>query len=59
MITFNMAFRFLADDFRGDTCYKISYPDQNLRRCRTQLALVAEMEKNRDKLEAIGRKYFG
>lgn len=37
--------RFLMDHIDGDTYYNISYVGQNLDRSRTQLALVADMER--------------
>ena len=43
-ITTEQAVRFLADYIEGDPYYKISYPEQNLDRARTQLKLVSDME---------------
>jgi len=37
MMTYIMALRFLADFLRGDTYYRIHYPDHNLVRARNQL----------------------
>lgn len=48
-----MATRFLTDFLQGDTYYKIHHPSQNLDRCRNQLKLVAELESERPRLEAI------
>jgi hypothetical protein len=58
IITYNMGIRFLADYLRGDTYYRISYPDQNLVRCKTQFKLVEEMEKNWDALNSILKGYL-
>ena len=44
IITLENAVRFLTDYLEGDTYFHIAFPDHNLRRTRTQLALVAEME---------------
>jgi Ser/Thr protein kinase RdoA (MazF antagonist) len=40
MMTYIMALRFLADYLRGDTYYRIQYPDQNLVRAQNQLRLL-------------------
>ena len=37
--------RFLTDYLQGDVYYTIHRPEHNLDRCRTQFALVADMEK--------------
>lgn len=44
-ITLEQGIRFLTDYLQGDTYYQTSREGQNLDRCRTQLALVADMEK--------------
>ncbi|MFP4380481.1 MAG: phosphotransferase enzyme family protein [Candidatus Sumerlaeia bacterium] len=49
--------RFLTDYLRGDIYYKTDYPQQNLDRCRTQIALVRSMETQRDNIAAIVRNY--
>ena len=45
VITSEDGIRFLADYVNGDTYYSTSYPGQNLDRCRTQLTLLAAMER--------------
>ena len=45
VITAEDGIRFLMDHINGDTYYNIYYPGQNLDRARTQLALLADMEK--------------
>ena len=45
LMTFIMGIRFLTDYLEGDTYYKISYPDQNKRRCLAQFKLLQEMER--------------
>lgn len=42
--------RFLADYLQGDVYYRITRPAQNLDRCRTQLGLVADMERRWDEI---------
>lgn len=45
MRTLEDGMRFLTDYLQGDTYYKTTRKRQNLDRCRTQLALVEDMEK--------------
>jgi Ser/Thr protein kinase RdoA (MazF antagonist) len=51
--------RFLTDHIEGDVYFKIHRKNHNLDRCRTQFALVADMEKKFDKMTAIVGKYAG
>lgn len=51
VITLEQAVRFLADHLAGDTYYPITDPAHNLRRARTQLALLASMLTQRASLE--------
>ena len=57
VITFEQGMRFLTDYLQGDTYYKTSRPGQNLDRSRTQLKLVADMEKKWDEMQKIVEKY--
>lgn len=45
IITSEDGIRFLADYINGDVYYNVFYPNQNLDRARTQLKLLADMEK--------------
>ncbi|MCD8069021.1 MAG: aminoglycoside phosphotransferase family protein [Lachnospiraceae bacterium] len=45
LMTLECGMRFLTDYLQGDTYFKIEREHHNLDRCRTQLALVADMEK--------------
>ena len=45
MMTLECGVRFLTDYLQGDTYFAIHRPDHNLDRCRTQFALVADMER--------------
>ncbi len=58
IITSEDGIRFLMDYINGDTYYKISYPDQNLDRARTQLKLVADMEKKLPEIRKILQKIY-
>jgi len=50
-ITLEQGIRFLTDYLQGDTYYQTSREGQNLDRCRTQLALVADMEQKWDEMQ--------
>lgn len=56
MMTLECGMRFLADYLQGDTYFKIERERQNLDRCRTQLALVADMEKKWEQMCSLCRK---
>ena len=53
VITFENGIRFLTDYLQNDRYYKTEYPGQNLMRCKTQLKLVADMEKNITDMKTI------
>lgn len=57
LMTFECGMRFLTDFLDGDTYFKVHKENHNLYRCRTQFKLVSEMEKNRDLMMEIVRKY--
>ncbi len=57
LMTYECGIRFLMDYLNGDKYFHTSYDDHNLVRCRTQFALVADMEKKMDKMKEITRKY--
>ena len=48
LMTLECGIRFLTDYLNGDTYFKIHRKQQNLDRCRSQFALVADMEKKWD-----------
>ncbi len=50
IITLEQGIRFLTDYLQGDSYYRISREGQNLDRCRTQLALAADMERKWEKM---------
>ncbi len=58
MMTIECGMRFLTDYLDGDTYFKTAYPEHNLVRCRTQLKLVAEMEKVWDEMKEIVKEYI-
>lgn len=52
-ITLEQGIRFLTDYLQGDTYYHITREGQNLDRCRTQLALVADMERKWEEMHKL------
>lgn len=59
IMTYENAIRFLTDYLSGDTYFKISRPKHNLDRCRNQLKLIEEIEKNEDELNGIVAELYG
>ena len=57
LITFEIGIRFLADFLDGDVYFKVNREEHNLDRCRTQFKLVDEMEKLKEKMQAVIRRY--
>lgn len=55
IMTMECGMRFLTDYLSGDTYFRIHRPHQNLDRCRTQLALAADMERKWAQMEQICR----
>ena len=53
VITSEDGIRFLMDHIDGDTYYNIFYPGQNLDRSRTQLTLLADMERKLPQIVGI------
>ena len=53
LMTLECGMRFLGDFINGDVYFKTAYPEHNLVRCRTQFALVADMEKKMDDMKNI------
>lgn len=53
LMTYECGMRFLTDYLQGDTYFKTSRENHNLDRCRTQFALVADMEKKWEEMEKI------
>lgn len=56
MMTLECGMRFLTDYLQGDVYFHISRERHNLDRCRTQLALVADMERKWTQMQAIVEK---
>ena len=56
LITLEQAIRFLGDYIDGDTYYRVSRPDHNLDRTRTQIRMVQDMEEKAEAMAAIVRR---
>ena len=56
IMTLEVGIRFLADYINGDVYFRTHYPEHNLVRCHTQLALVADMLANWDEMNAVVAK---
>ena len=52
-ITLEIGSRFLKDYLDGDKYFRIAYPEHNLVRCRTQIALCADMLKHWEEMNAV------
>jgi hypothetical protein len=59
LITYEQAIRFLGDYINGDTYYKIHRPNQNLDRARTQIKMLAEMERKQERMQRIVERFRG
>ena len=55
-ITYEQVLRFLMDYIDGDTYYKIRYPEHNLVRTRSQIALLCSMEDRYPAMQDIIRR---
>ncbi len=57
MMTLEVGMRFLADYLNGDIYFKTAYPEHNLVRARNQFKLVSDMERHKEQMLRIIRKY--
>lgn len=58
LMTLECGMRFLTDYLEGDHYFKIHRPEHNLDRCRTQFAMVKDMEDKWEKMQEIVEKYL-
>ncbi len=58
LMTLECGMRFLTDYLEGDHYFKIHRPEHNLDRCRTQFAMVKDMEDKWDKMREIVEQYL-
>ena len=59
LMTLEVGIRFLADYLNGDVYFHTNYPEHNLVRARTQLALVEDMERKWNDMTAIVARRAG
>jgi len=57
LMTFECGLRFLSDYLQGDNYFRVHRADHNLERCRTQFALVQDMERKMEEMERVVSKY--
>ena len=57
LITLEQAIRFLGDHLNGDVYYKVHRQNHNLDRARTQIKLVAEIERYMDQMRIVVDQY--
>lgn len=57
VIVYEQAIRFLTDYIKNDVYYNVNYPEHNLIRTRTQLALLKSMDNQKDKMQKVIDKY--
>jgi hypothetical protein len=53
VMSYECGIRFLTDFLNGDAYFKTAYPTHNLVRCRTQFALLADMQRKTSEMQAI------
>ena len=58
MMTFECGMRFLTDYLDGNVYFKYAYPEHNLVRCRSQFALVADIEKKYERMCEITQQAY-
>lgn len=59
VLTCELAMRFLTDYIDGDLYFKVNAPDHNLRRARAQIALLKDIERKEEQLQAMIDSYIG
>lgn len=58
LLTLECGIRFLTDYLNGDIYFRTAYPDHNLVRCRTQFALVADIERKMNLMNEITTRIY-
>jgi len=58
VITCELAMRFLTDYIDGDVYFKINSPEHNLVRARAQIALLKDIERREEELQAMTERYL-
>ena len=57
ILTLELAARFLTDYLNGDVYFHTDYDGQNLRRTRTQIKLVSDIESKLEQMQTFAREY--
>ncbi len=57
MMTLEVGMRFLSDYLNGDVYFKTAYPEHNLVRARNQFKLAADMERHKEQMLNLIKKY--
>ncbi|MCM1289647.1 MAG: aminoglycoside phosphotransferase family protein [Corallococcus sp.] len=58
LLTYECGMRFLTDHLSGDAYFRIHREGHNLDRCRTQIALAKDMERNEQYMKDTVKKYL-
>jgi len=58
LLTLECGIRFLTDYLNGDIYFRTAYPEHNLVRCRTQFALVVDIERKMDVMNEITARIY-
>ena len=58
LLTLECGIRFLTDYLNGDIYFRTAYPEHNLVRCRTQFALVADIERKMGVMNEITARIY-
>ena len=58
LLTLECGIRFLTDYLNGDIYFRTAYPEHNLVRCRTQFAIVADIERKMDVMNEITARIY-
>ena len=58
VLTCELAMRFLTDYIDGDVYFKVNSPDHNLVRARAQIALLKDIERREQDLQAMTERYI-
>lgn len=58
LITYELSLRFLEDYLNGDAYFKTDDKEHNLRRARTQIALLKDMEKQLEQMKEIVKRLY-
>lgn len=58
LMTLECGMRFLTDYLEGDVYFKIHRPEHNLDRCRTQFAMVKDMEDKWEQMQSVVEQYL-